>query len=121
MDTDYAYQLYMIKGAEAAKENGGSLDDVAVTAEDDHTLVVELEQPTAYFLELTAFYTFFPVNASVVEANPDWAQDQSDNYVTNGPFLMDSWKHKDKIVLKKNPEYWDADTVKLETIYDGND
>jgi oligopeptide transport system substrate-binding protein len=116
VDTDYAYQLYMIKGAEAAKENGGSLDDVAVTAEDDQTLVVELEQATAYFLELTAFYTFFPVNASVAEANPDWAQDQSDNYVTNGPFLMDSWKHKDQIVLKKNPEYWDADTVKLETI-----
>ena len=61
-ETDYAYQLYMIKGAEDAKEKGGSLDDVAITAEDDHTLVVELAQPTAYFLELTAFYTFFPVN-----------------------------------------------------------
>ena len=66
-DTDYAYQLYMIKGAEAAKEQGGSLDDVGITVEDDHTLVVELEQPTAYFLELTAFYTFFPVNHKVVE------------------------------------------------------
>ena len=49
VDTDYAYQLYMIKGAEAAKEKGGSLDDVAVKAEDDQTLVVELEQATAYF------------------------------------------------------------------------
>ncbi|WOV87668.1 peptide ABC transporter substrate-binding protein [Sporosarcina oncorhynchi] len=115
-DTDYAYQMYMIKGAEAAKENGGSLDDVGVTAEDDHTLVVELEQPTAYFLDLTAFYTFFPVNAKVVDGKNDWAQEKTDNYVTNGPFLLDSWKHKDKIVLKKNPEYWDADTVKLETI-----
>ncbi|HJF32672.1 MAG TPA: peptide ABC transporter substrate-binding protein [Sporosarcina psychrophila] len=115
-ETDYAYQLYMIKGAEAAKEKGGSLDDVAITAEDDHTLVVELEQPTAYFLELTAFYTYFPVNQKVAESNAGWAQDQSDNYVTNGPFLMESWKHKDIIVLKKNPDYWDADTVKLETI-----
>src|SRR5690554_6215404 len=33
-DTDYAYQLYPIKGAEDAKENGGSLDDVGITAED---------------------------------------------------------------------------------------
>src|SRR5690606_34185251 len=57
-DTDYAYQLYPIKGAKDAKENGGSLDDVGITVEDDHTLVVELEQPTAYFLELTAFYTY---------------------------------------------------------------
>ena len=116
VDTDYAYQLYMIKGAEAAKEKGGSLGRCGIKVEDDHTLVVELEQPTAYFLELTAFYTFFPVNHKVVEGKADWAQEQSDNYVTNGPFLMESWKHKDKIVLKKNPEYWDADTVKLETI-----
>lgn len=115
-DTDYAYQLYVIKGAEDAKENGGSLDDVGVKAEDDKTLVVELEQPTPYFLELTAFYTYFPVNHKVVDGKDDWAQDASDDYVTNGPFLLDSWAHKDQIVLKKNPEYWDADTVKLETI-----
>lgn len=116
VETDYAYQLYMIKGAEAAKEQGGSLDDVAITAVDEQTLVVELQQATAYFLELTAFYTFFPVNHAVVEANPDWAHDVSADYVTNGPFLMESWKHKDAIVLKKNADYWDAGTVKLETI-----
>ena len=116
VETDYAYQLYMIKGAEAAKEDGGSLDEVAIKAEDDHTLVIELAQPTSYFLELTAFYTFFPINHKIAEANPDWAQDKSENYVTNGPFLMETWKHKDKVVLKKNPDYWDADTVKLETI-----
>jgi len=115
-DTDYAYQMYMIKGAQAAKEEGGSLDEVGVTAQDDHTLVVELQQPTAYFLELTAFYTFFPVNHKVVDGNDGWAHELTDQYVTNGPFLFDTWKHKDIIVLKKNPDYWDADTVKLETI-----
>lgn len=115
-DTDYAYQLYVIKGAQDAKENDGSLDEIGVKAEDDKTLVVELEQPTPYFLDLTAFYTYFPVNHQVVEGKDDWAQDISDNYVTNGPFLMDTWSHKDKIVLKKNSDYWDADTVKLETI-----
>lgn len=116
VETDYAYQLYMIKGAEAAKENEGSPDEIGIKAEDDHTLVVELAQPTAYFLELTAFYTFFPVNHKVVEGKSDWAQEVSESYVTNGPFLMETWQHKDKVVLKKNPGYWDADTVKLETI-----
>ncbi len=115
-DTDYAYQMYMIKGAEAAKENGGSLDDIAVTAQDEQTLVVELQQPTAYFLELTAFYSFFPVNHKVVDGKDGWANELTADYVTNGPFLFDTWKHKDNIVLKKNPNYWDADTVKLETI-----
>ncbi|MHA6260490.1 ABC transporter substrate-binding protein [Sporosarcina sp. CAU 1771] len=116
VETDYAYQLYMIKGAQAAKEEGGSADDIGITVEDDKTLIVELAQPTAYFLELTAFYTFFPVHHELGSANPGWAQDVSDNYVTNGPFLMKEWKHKDKVVLEKNPGYWDADTVQLETI-----
>lgn len=115
-DTDYAYQLYPIKGAEDAKENDGSLDDVGITVEDDHTLVVELEQPTEYFLELTAFYTYYPVNEDVVSENKDWASDAGDDYVTNGPFKLVSWEHKDNIVIEKNEDYWDADTVKLETI-----
>ena len=115
-DADYAYQLYVIKGAQAAKEEGGSMDDVGITVEDDKTLVVELEQPTPYFLDLTAFYTFYPLNHNVVDGVDDWALDASENYVTNGPFLMESWEHKNQIVLKKNPDYWDADTVSFETV-----
>lgn len=115
-DTDYAYQLYPIKGAEAAKEEGGSLDDVGIKAEDEKTLVVNLENPTAYFLDLTAFYTYFPVNKNVAEGNDKWALEAGENYVTNGPFTLESWAHKDTIVLKKNADYWDAETVNLETI-----
>jgi len=115
-DTDYAYQLYPIKGAEEAKEDDGSLDDVGITVEDDKTLVVELDQPTEYFLDLTAFYTYFPVNKNVAEENDDWAQNAGENYVTNGPFLLDTWQHKNNIVLQKNTDYWDAETVNLETI-----
>ncbi|MFD1172579.1 peptide ABC transporter substrate-binding protein [Oceanobacillus picturae] len=115
-DTDYAYQLYPIKGAQAAKEEGASLDDVGITVEDDKTLVVELNQGTPYFLDLTAFYTYYPVNHKVVEGNDDWAQEASDMYVTNGPFTLESWAHKDQVVLKKYEDYWDAETVKLETI-----
>ncbi|GGJ53424.1 peptide ABC transporter substrate-binding protein [Virgibacillus salexigens] len=115
-DTDYAYQLYPIKGAQEAKEEGASLDDVGITVEDDKTLVVELEQPTPYFLDLTAFYTYYPVNHNVVDGNDEWAQDASDNYVTNGPFTLESWAHKDQIVLNKFSDYWDSETVKLETV-----
>lgn len=115
-DAEYAYQLYDIKNAEDIKENGGSMDDLGVTAEDDKTLVVELEQPTPYFLELTAFMTFYPLNKKVVETNEDWSLDASEDYVTNGPFTLDSWDHKDKIVLQKFDDYWDQETVQLETI-----
>ncbi|HLR60386.1 MAG TPA: peptide ABC transporter substrate-binding protein [Pseudogracilibacillus sp.] len=115
-DTDYAYQLYPIKGAEDAKENDGSLDDIGITVEDDHTLVVELEQPTEYFLELTAFHTYYPINEEVTKENEDWSLDAGEDYVTNGPFELTSWDHKDSIEIVKSEDYWDAETVQLETI-----
>src|SRR5699024_9705699 len=115
-DADYAYQFYPIKNAEAAKEDDGDMDEVGITVEDEKTLIVELEQPTPYFLELTAFMTYYPVNKDVVEEDDEWSVDASDSYVTNGPFTLDTWKHKDKIVLKKYEDYWDKDVVHLETI-----
>ena len=115
-DTDYAYQLYPIKGAEDAKENDGDMDDVGITVEDDDTLVVELEEPTEYFLDVTAFYTLYPINEDVAEDNEDWDADAGEDYVTNGPFTFEEWDHKDQIVLEKNEDYWDADTVNLETV-----
>ena len=57
-----------------------------------------------------------PINSKIAEANPDWANDAGENYTTNGPFKLTEWKHSDKIVLEKNEDYWDADTVKLNTI-----
>jgi oligopeptide transport system substrate-binding protein len=115
-ESQYAYQLYYIKGAQAANTGEGSLDDVAVKAVDEKTLEVTLENPTPYFLELTAFYTYFPVNSKVAQENPDWAADAGESYVSNGPFKMSEWSHSDKIVLEKNENYWDAEAVKLERI-----
>lgn len=114
--SQYAYQLYSIKGAEAVNNGEGSLDDVAIKAVDEKTLEVTLVNPTPYFLQLLAFYTYFPVNKNVAEANPDWYKDAGDDYVTNGPFKMTEWNHSESILLEKNEDYWDADTVKLETV-----
>ncbi len=112
----YAYQLYYIEGGQAFNEGKGSADAVGVKALDDKTLEVKLVNPTDYFLELTAFFTYYPVNSKIAAANPDWANDYSANYTSNGPFKMTKWSHNDKIVLEKNKDYWDADTVKLNKI-----
>ncbi|MBM7702568.1 peptide ABC transporter substrate-binding protein [Metabacillus iocasae] len=109
----YAEQLYYLKGGEAAHKGEGSPDDVGVKAVDEKTLEVTLEHPTAYFLELTAFYTYYPVNSKIAQENGKWYTDAGDAYVSNGPFKMTEWVHSDKIVLEKNADYWDADSVKL--------
>ncbi len=112
---EYAYQFYYLKGAEAYNTGNGSIDDVGVKAIDDKTLEVVLASPTAYFLELTSFYTYFPVNQKIVEANPDWAKDPK-TYVSNGPFKLTEWVHNAKIVVMKNENYYDAAKVKLDGI-----
>ncbi|MGE7089960.1 peptide ABC transporter substrate-binding protein [Lysinibacillus sp. NPDC048646] len=114
--SEYASVFYPIKGAEAYNLGEGSADDVAIKAEDDKTLVVTLANPTAYFVELTAFKTYLPLNQKVVEGNDEWYTDAGENYVTNGPFTLDTWKHNDSLVLKKNADYWDASNVALETV-----
>ncbi len=113
--SSYASILYCIKGAEAYNAGEGSADDVLVTALDEKTLEVTLETPIAYFLELTAFYTYLPINKNVAEKNPDWAKSPA-TYVSNGPFKLVEWKHNDKIVLEKNKDYYNAKKIKLDGI-----
>ena len=113
--SDTAFQLYVIKNAKAAKEGKVSIDAIGISAIDEHTLKVELENPTPYFLELAAFPTFFPVNRVLDEKNPSWAQNSS-TFVGNGPFQLTEWKHNDRMAVKKNVSYWDAGKVKLDSL-----
>lgn len=110
--SEYAYQLYYLKGGQAYNEGKGSIDAVGVKATDDNTLVVTLEAPTPYFLELLAQSYYFPVNQKLVESNKDWATDAK-TLVSNGPFKITEYTIKDKAVLEKNDNYYDKDKVKL--------
>lgn len=115
LKAEYAYQMFYLKNG--AKYNSGEakIEDVGVKALDEKTLQVVLETPTAYFLEMAAFYTYYPVNKKIVEANADWAKDPK-NYVSNGPFKLTDWVHNASITLEKNDNYYDAANVKLDGI-----
>lgn len=113
--SEYSYQLLYIKGAEAYNTGKAAADTVGVKATDDNTLVVTLEAPTPYFLELTTQSYYFPVNQKVVESNKDWATDAK-TLVSNGPFKITDYTIKDKVVLEKNENYYDKDKVKLDKL-----
>lgn len=113
--SEYAYQLYYIKGGEEFNTGKGSADDVGVKALDDYTVEFQLKAPTPFFRELTFFPTLFPLHKKTLEANPKWAA-EAKTIVGNGPFIMDTWEHKSKIVFVKNSNYWDKDNVKLDRI-----
>lgn len=90
--------------------------EVGIKVPDDMTLVIELESPTPYFLELASFYPMHAVNRTSIETfgYPAWTKPE--NIVTNGPYQIQERRIRDRIRLKKNPTYWNADEVKLETI-----
>lgn len=114
---DYAYQLYYIVGAEEYNNGEGSADDIGVKVIDEKTLEVTLVNPTPFFDELTAFYTYFPVNSKLAEENPDWYKDPSgEDFVGNGPFNLDEFASADHITLSKNDNYWDKDNVALDKV-----
>ena len=112
---EYSYQMYYIKGAEAANTGKGSMDDVGVKATDDSTIVVTLAAPCAYFPELTAFPCYYPLDEKAVSANKDWATDAK-TFVSNGPFKLTDYEIKNQLVLEKNDNYEAKDDVKLSKV-----
>ena len=97
--------------------NGASLDEVGVTALDDHTLEVKLITPTDYIVSLLSFYHFLPTKQSAVEAGADgaWAKDPA-VAVSNGPFKLTSYNIGEGLTLVKNENYWNAAEVKIDRI-----
>ncbi len=114
--SEYAYQMYYLKNGEAFNSAEATADDLGVKAIDDKTLEVVLESPTPYFLELTAFPTYFPVRQDIVDADPEgWALNM-ETYISNGPFKAVEWSHNDVLRVVRNENYYDAENVKLDGI-----
>ncbi|MFC4023465.1 peptide ABC transporter substrate-binding protein [Oceanobacillus longus] len=118
-DTGSEYGPYMmsgvIKNATAVSTGEAAVEDLGVTAEDDYTLVVELENPTPYFESLTTFGTFLPLNQKFVEEQGDSFATSSDTLLSNGPYMLSNWDSTSSSWdAVKNEDYWDAETVQLD-------
>ena len=114
---EYAYMIGMVvKGA--ADFNAGKTKDpttVGVKAIDDYTFRVELVGPAAYFVDMTAHQSFaaLPMHA-LAKFGDQWTK--PGNFVGNGPYTLKEWKPQEYIFAVKNPNYWDAKSVKVNSI-----
>ena len=105
LGADYGYMFEVVKGYP---------DELAVEATDEKTIVVTLNNAVAYWNELLAFPTYFPVREDVV-ASEAWATEAA-TYVCNGPYTMADWAHNSVITLAKNPNYFGAESVTMDKI-----
>ena len=117
---DYGYMFEVVDGYNdiwATDDDGHYLNPDAklnVVAVDEKTLEVTTANYVAYWNELLAFPTYFPVREDVV-SNDAWATDPS-TYVCNGPYTMESWEHNSVITLAKNPNFYDAAEITMDKI-----
>ena len=78
----------------------------AYAARDDR-LVVHLTQPAPYFLQLLTHSASFPVYSH------ENLSQSAKNWVSNGPYVLSSWTPGANLRLKRNPEYWDHQNVRI--------
>ena len=105
LGADYGYMFEIVKGYP---------DELAVEAVDAKTLTVTLNNAVAYWNELLAFPSYFPVREDVV-SNEAWATEAS-TYICNGPYTISHWEHNSVIVLSKNSNYFDASSILMNDI-----
>ncbi|MGE3830346.1 MAG: ABC transporter substrate-binding protein, partial [Parvibaculaceae bacterium] len=111
---DAAFSLIRIR------DNPGSLWSdtykVIKTAEatDDKTLVVTLNQPTTPFLATLAMPGISIISEKAVAAVGEEAY--AEKPLASGAFSLVEWRRGDKVILKKKPNFWQADRVKLDGV-----
>ena len=124
----------VVKGA-SEYLNGGAWEDVGYEAADDHTLVVTLEKPTSYFLTMLTYSCFLPIcedwylSHGGVYGSEEFTAASADtstytygmntdvaSQVYCGPYLLQKLVTDSEIVCVKNPNYYDADKINMNSI-----
>lgn len=121
-------------GYEALISGDVPWEEVGIKALDENTLEFTLEAPCPYFLSCLTYGCFAPVPAGVLSQFGDWdnrAEWTSDDWnafsealdgVTYdkmwycGAYYLNEYNAGERYTMKKNPNYFEADQVYIETL-----
>ena len=105
-----------IKGGNKYGSGDAGEDQVAIETPDDKTLKVTLTDPTPFFLGLTAFPTYYPLNQKFLESKGGKFGLGADSLLYNGPYKLTKFDAANQAVLQKYGDYWDAKNVDLDEV-----
>jgi len=91
-------------------------EDVGIKALDDTTLELRLANPAGYLLQVLSMSTFAPSRLDFIAQHGEAFGGDADKVISCGPFVVESWEHEARLVLAKNPDWYDADKVKLDKV-----
>ena len=116
----FAYVLYYVRNGREIQRGHKAAEHLGVRAVDDFTFEVELERPSPLFLKLTGSIALSAVPRLAIEAakrsgtEAKWVQPE--NIVSSGAFLLKEWRPYDRLVLGRNPAYYEAGLVSLDEV-----
>jgi oligopeptide transport system substrate-binding protein len=112
---EYAQQFAPLRNGLDVAAGRKPVEALGVQMLDAHTLRVELESPTPYFLYLLTNNYFAPLHEATLHAKgADWTR--AGNMVSNGAFMLKDLVINGSVSLVKNPHYWDAAAVRLDAV-----
>ncbi|MTC59099.1 oligopeptide ABC transporter substrate-binding protein OppA [Providencia rustigianii] len=110
--SSYLQNAYIENADEILKGNKPK-ESLGVKALNNQTLQVTLSHPVPYFIDMLSHTSMKPVNRKSIEKYGDkWTQ--PGNFVGNGAYILDEWTVNERIVVKRNPLYWDNQQTQID-------
>ena len=111
---DFVYSFNRITDTIVASPGAWVLADVAATlAPDDTTFIVKLKEPFAPFISLLGMVYCSVVPHEVVD---HYGKDFRSHPCGTGPFKFQYWKEGVKLVLRRNPDYFEKGLPYLDAV-----
>jgi oligopeptide transport system substrate-binding protein len=110
-----AYLFFPLKNGERAYRKEVPPEEIGVRVLDDLTLEVTLEQPTSYFLSLTALPAYRPIPEHAESQFKNWTCSNKP-FVSNGPFSLKKIEPQTELILQKNERFWNRENIHLDEI-----
>lgn len=111
---DVAYSLTRIRDSELSLWSDSYKIIKDMQTPDAKTLVITLSGPSAPFLSTLAMPGASVVSKAALESMGEEAF--AEKPVGSGAFMVEEWRRGDRVILKKNPNYWEAAKVSLDGV-----